>query len=85
MNRIHVGRNGTRFELYSQMEERYGRGHQRITIRRKVTASSKCRGFCFYDYHPGFLTDQEMANRHCEERNCEYFLPKPRKNNAIQK
>lgn len=85
MSWINAGKDRTRYELYSKMEQRYGAGHHRITIRRKTTASSKCMGFCFYESHPGFLTEQDMAVHRCCERACRYFLPKPRKINAIRR
>lgn len=85
MSWINIRKAGTHFELYSQMEEQYGTGHHRITIQRKTTASSKCRGFCFYDSHPGFLTDRDITAHRCTERDCRFFLPKPQKINIIQK
>lgn len=79
MSWIYAAREGSRYELYMEMEERYGRGHERRCINRKYTASCKCTGFCLYEKHPGFLTRVLMEEHRCCERDCLYFLARPRK------
>lgn len=85
MSWVNAGKDGTRFELYADMENRYGSGHTRITINNKITASSKCRGFCGYERHPGFLTEQDMIIHQCTEKDCRFLLPKPTRINTIRR
>ena len=79
MSWIYAGTDEMRYELYAEMEKRYGHGHELKTLERKFTASSKCIGFCLYDRHPGFVTTTIMQAHHCWERDCLYFLEKPKK------
>ena len=79
MSWVYAGKDGSRYELYTEMEERYGREHDRRCIDRKYTASCKCAGCCLYERHPGFLTTKHMEQHHCLEQDCKYFLQKPKK------
>ena len=72
-----------RYELYLWMEQQYGRRHERQCIDKKWTASSKCKGCCLHDFHPGFLTGEMIEQRHCEENDCIHYLPKLKKTNYL--
>ena len=71
-----------RYELYHWMEEQYGKGHERLCIDGKKTASCKCMGCCMYGNHPGFLTEKLLEQHQCMENDCIHYLPKPRKRRA---
>ena len=79
MNWVYTIKEGNRYELYIEMEDRFGRGHDRRCIDREYTASSKCIGCCLYERHPGFLTEKLMAEHCCLEQDCKYFLQKPKR------
>lgn len=42
MSWVYAGKEGSRYEFYSEMESRYGYGHMRRTIENKTTPSCKC-------------------------------------------
>ena len=84
MSWIQAGKDGSRYELYAEMEERYGRGHDRKCINKKYTASCKCIGYCMYEWHPGFVTHELMKKHNCLERDCKHFLAKPKKIRGIK-
>ena len=85
LNWINAGKDGSIYELYANMENKYGSGHTRITIGGKITASSKCKGFCRYKCHPGFLTEQDMCIHQCTAKDCRFLLPKPIRINTIRR
>lgn len=67
------------YEQYAMLEEKHGRGHERRCINGKITGCGKCVGFCTYEVHPGFLTEDLKSKHRCDSRECRFFLPKPRK------
>lgn len=79
MSWITAGTLKNQYELYAQMEAQYGRHHERFCIDGKRTASCKCKGFCMYDVHPGFITESLQTKKKCVEKNCRHYLPKPKK------
>jgi len=81
MSWVSIRTTNNKYELYAYMEQQYGRGHERVCIDGKRTASCKCTGCCMYDVHPGFLTEMLRDLHRCEENNCIHYLPKPRKIN----
>ncbi len=71
------------YEEYQKMEEKYGQGHNRKCIDKKITGCGKCVGYCKYAGHPGFLTESLRASHDCITKGCMYYLPKPERIRSI--
>ncbi len=71
--------NGNHYQLYTSLEEQSGRKHERRCINGKITGSGQCVGYCLFQNHPGFLTEDLQKKHRCEIRDCRFFLPKPQK------
>lgn len=74
-----------RYGEYQKMEERYGQGHNRVCIDRKVTSCGKCVGYCKYVGHPGFLTENHRLDHNCIGKGCAYYIPKPERIRNVPK
>ena len=64
--------------VYEQIESRQRAGHNRTCINGAVTGCGKCIGYCQYKGHPGYLTEQLRKEYKCIEKECFYYVPKPR-------
>ena len=70
---------------YHTYDSRHKSAHNRTCIDGTITGSGKCVGYCEYDIHPGFLTEKLRTKHSCLEKNCIYYIPKPKnsgRNNA---
>lgn len=65
-----------RYELY---EKRSPSQYVRRCIDNTVTGSNKCTGYCQYSGHPGFLTYKHQKEHNCIEKQCFYYLEKPKR------
>ncbi len=74
MSWVNVQTTDRKYELYLWMEEQYGKGHERICIDGKRTASCKCTGCCMFEVHPGFLTAKLQERHKCMENDCISFM-----------
>lgn len=43
------------------------------------TSCGNCVGYCRYSGHEGFLTRELRKEHNCLGKQCDYYLPKPRK------
>ena len=66
-----------RFPSYDQMDKAYRKGYVRPCIDGIRRGSAKCRAYCHYEEHPGFLTKKLIRKQRCIEKDCDYFAPKP--------
>ena len=57
--------------------------HVRRCIDGKTTSCSNCVGYCQYKGHPGFLTRKQRQNHNCLNKNCYYYLQKPKANKSV--
>lgn len=62
---------------YEQASKPYGDSVNRQCIDGSVRGCSKCIGYCNFDEHPGFLTEELMKKHKCFEKSCDYFIAKP--------
>ena len=62
-----------RYEYYN---EKYSVHHRRC-IDGKYTGGNRCKGYCEFYQHPGFLTAELMAAHRCQEKGCPYLQQKP--------
>lgn len=65
----------TTMTTYNDYDRRYGR-HKRPCIDGKVTGSCNCVGYCEYEIHPGFLTEQLRKSHRCIENGCIHYREK---------
>ena len=72
---------------YAYYDSRQKNPHNRRCINGHITGCGKCVGYCTYEEHCGFLTEQLCKEHNCIEKGCYYFLPKPKQerftNNSI--
>jgi len=61
---------------YERIEE-FQSGYNRTCINGRVTGCGKCVGYCQYEGHPGYLTEQLRREHKCLEKECFYYLQKP--------
>ena len=61
---------------YDYFDRRFGKPSLKKCIDGQFTGSNKCCGFCNYSGHPGFLTQRNIADHWCLEKQCQYFVPK---------
>ena len=43
-----------------------------------IHGCSSCKGYCNFNDHPGYLTEKMIAEKHCIEKGCHYFVGKPK-------
>ncbi len=63
---------------YRYYERRSGFGHERKCMDGRITGCGKCVGYCTFSGHPGFLTGTQRSNHQCLEKECHYYVGKPR-------
>lgn len=63
---------------YAYYDSRQKSPHHRRCIDGCVTGCGNCVGYCTYEGHSGFLTEQLCKEHNCIEKGCYYFLPKPK-------
>ena len=61
---------------YTYYDSKQKNPHNRRCIAGRITGCSKCVGYCTYENHSGFLTEQLCKKHNCLEKGCYYFLPK---------
>lgn len=59
--------------------EKFSTVHNHRCIDNSITGSNKCVGYCQYNEHPGFLTEELLQQHDCLGKGCYHFIPKPRK------
>ena len=72
---------------YQEMDARYKNTYNRRCIDGTIHGCSRCKGYCVFSEHPGFLIEEQMKEHHCIEKGCFYFAPKesaPRRKNKEQ-
>ena len=69
----------TEVDKYASFEKKSPNKFTRICIDGRITGRNKCLGYCQYDEHPGFLTADLIKQHNCKEKNCSYFVAKPKK------
>ncbi len=69
---------------YEEMEVRYSDGFNRRCIDGRVTGCGKCVGYCQYQSHPGFLTEELRRKHQCLEHCCHYYLQKPERQKNVK-
>lgn len=47
-------------------------------INGQITGSSACVGYCQYCEHPGYLTKELRKQHNCIQKECRYYVPKPK-------
>lgn len=65
----------TKYEYYESLSP--SRVNRRC-INGRITGSGKCVGYCTYDGHPGFLTNELCKAHSCIDKNCFYYVAKER-------
>lgn len=70
--------------LYEQYEKRYCSKYDRRCIDNTVTGCNKCVGYCQYEEHPGFLTEELRKKRNCIGKQCFHYVAKPKKKKTPQ-
>lgn len=69
---------------YTSFEKNSPTKFTRRCIDNSITGCNKCVGYCEYRGHPGFLTRNLIRQHDCINKECYYFIAKPkreRKNN----
>ena len=66
-------------EQYALYEQHSPSKYTRQCIDHTITGCNKCLGYCRYDGHPGFLTERHIREHECLQKDCFYFLQKPKK------
>ncbi len=64
---------------YMKYESKCNLNNNRRCIDGKITGSNKCVGYCTYIEHEGFLTDELRCKHDCMNKECNYYIPKPKK------
>ena len=62
---------------YEQIEANQRSGYNRTCINGRTTGCGKCVGYCQYEGHPGYLTEQLRKEHGCLEKECFYYISKP--------
>ncbi len=72
--------------VYSTANDRYALAelnspnqYTRRCINGKITGCGNCVGYCQYEEHPGFLTEELRRKHNCIGKECYHFIPKPLK------
>ena len=74
--------NNTYYSLenkYIELERRSPSQYNRISIDGSIVGCSKCVGYCQYQQHAGFLTNEQRKNHDCINKQCHHYIPKPHK------
>ena len=67
----------TETNRYSLYEKAAHSKYERRCIDGTTVGCSKCCGYCQYEEHPGFLTEKQMKEHSCLQKQCYHFIPKP--------
>lgn len=65
-------------KTYDMIEKNYIGTINRRCIDGSIHGCSSCKGYCNFNDHPGFLTEKMIAEKHCIEKGCHYFVGKPK-------
>lgn len=71
---------GNEYALY---EQRSGNIFQLRCIDGRRTSCGNCIGYCRYAGHEGFLTKELRKKHNCLGKQCDYYLPKPKKEKTV--
>ena len=63
-----------RYNLYEKAERSR---FERRSIDGTIVGCSKCCGYCQYEEHPGFLTEKQIKEHSCINKQCYHFIKKP--------
>lgn len=63
---------------YFTYEKRVGAVRTRRCIDGVVTGCGKCVGYCSFDGHPGYLTEEHRRKHNCLGKGCFYYFEKPK-------
>lgn len=66
-------------DLYSYYDRKSRSRINRVCIDGRVTGCGKCVGYCQYIGHPGFLTKELRKQHNCINKNCYYYVSKPKR------
>lgn len=67
-------------KTYDMIERNYYIGtYNRKCIDGSTHGCSSCKGYCNFKDHPGYLTEKMIAEKHCIEKGCHYFIGKPKR------
>lgn len=66
--------------LYEHYEKQSSSAYNRRCIDGKITGCGNCVGYCQFEGHPGFLTSRLRTQQDCINKQCHYYLPKPKRN-----
>ena len=69
----------TETSLFELLEKNSPSEFTRRSIDGHVVGSNKCVGYCLFEDHPGFLTNEQYRNHDCLKKNCCHFVPRSRK------
>lgn len=61
---------------YKDIDKNQGADFNRTCIDGSVQGCSKCKAYCSYPEHPGFLTEKHIKQHACLEKNCFYYVHK---------
>lgn len=70
---------------YEQYEKRCRLKYDRRCIDNTVTGCNKCVGYCLYEEHPGFLTEELRKKHNCIGKQCFHYVSKQKKKNTPQR
>ena len=62
------------FEKYNSPSE-----YTRRCINGNIVGCNKCVGYCQFEGHSGFLTNQQRQQHDCIGKECRYYIAKPKK------
>lgn len=67
-------------KTYNMIEKNYYTGtYDRRCIDGSIHGCSSCKGYCNFKDHPGYLTAKMIAEKHCIEKGCHYFVGKSKR------
>lgn len=70
--------------LYEQYESECDSRYNRRCIDNTIVGCSRCVGYCKYNGHSGFLTNELRKKHNCIEKQCIYYVEKPVKKSSLQ-
>ena len=65
--------------LYTHYEKCSKSRINRRCIDGSITGCGNCVGYCQFKGHPGFLTQKQREEHDCINKQCFYYLPKPKR------
>lgn len=69
----------TETNLYDSLEKHNYSKYNRRCIDGRITGCGNCVGYCQYSEHPGYLTKELRKQHNCINKNCFYYVAKPKR------